>query len=80
MNKGRSIISLIIIILILIALGFMLYEIFYIDIFGIMDNNTQVQTISEISNRIVVQNYANEEMSQNVEIVEPIIDNNLRGK
>ena len=78
MNKGRSIISLIIIILILIALGFMLYEIFYIDIFGIMDNNTQVQTISEISNRIVVQNYAKEEMSQNVEIVEPIIDNNLR--
>lgn len=76
-NKGRSIISFIIFILILVILMFILYEIFYVDILGIMNNDVQVQTISEISNTLPIKSNS-ENVIQNVEQVEPIINNNLR--
>lgn len=79
MNKGRSLISLIVIILILTILCFLIYEIFYVDILAIKNNNEQVQTASEITNKIVVQDIE-ENTIQNVEKVEPIINNNLRRK
>ena len=77
MNKGKSLISVIVIILILTILGFLLYEIFYVDILGIEENNEQVQTASEITNKII-EKEVDESISQNIEKVEPIINKNLR--
>lgn len=75
-NKGFSIISFILTILILILLVFIFYEVYYVDIFEIMNKESSVN-----DNRIYKQNvigYINTNSLQNIETIEPIIDNNFQ--
>ena len=48
-NKGRSLGSVIIFILILILIAFLIYEVVYVDIFDIMPNN-QIITANSNNN------------------------------
>lgn len=76
-NKGISIISFILTILILILIIFLGYEIFYIDILDIMGENN-ISKEENIENRIIITGKQNQEYS-NTSSVSPIIDdNNLR--
>ena len=79
-NKGISIISLILTILIFILIGFICYEVFYVDIFEI--NNVEVSMSNETQtlNKISQKDNENNTM-ENIPTVEPIIDdNNLRNQ
>lgn len=68
-NKGKSIISVILTILILVLIGFLIYEIVYVDIFDFMkkestieiDANVLVRTNSVSSPEIVQNVYENQE-------------------
>ena len=42
-NKGKSIISVILTILILVLIGFLIYEIVYVDIFGIINKESSIE-------------------------------------
>lgn len=72
-NKGISIISFILTILILILIAFLGYEVFYVDIFDINEETF----VSEEQNRTnkINTSYTNKD-NENIAIVEPIIDNN----
>lgn len=76
-NQGKSLISIILMLLILILAGFLLYEIFYVDIFHIMNQEASTLNRNEVENRVetTVQEDFNT-ASGNIEIVEPIINNN----
>ena len=68
-NKGKSIISVILTILILVLIGFLIYAILYVDIFNFMkkessieiDANVFVKTNSVSSPEIAQNIYANQE-------------------
>lgn len=81
-NRGNSIISIILSILILILICLIGYEIIYVDIFEIMGEESSTQNME--SNNYIEKNYNKIQNSQivgNTTITEPIIDNsNLRGK
>ena len=81
-NRGNSIISIILSILILILICLIGYEIIYVDIFEIMGEEGSTQNME--SNNYIEKNYNKIQNSQivgNTTITEPIIDNsNLRGK
>ena len=81
-NRGNSIISIILSILILILICLIGYEIIYVDIFEIMGEESSTQNME--SNNHIEKNYNKIQNSQivgNTTITEPIIDNsNLRGK
>lgn len=69
-NKGISIISFILTILIFILIGFLCYEVFYVDIFDIMEET--LLSKEDETNKIYL-NYTNNE---SISTIEPIIDNN----
>ena len=81
-NRGNSIISIILSILILILICLIGYEIIYVDIFEIMGEESSTKNME--SNNYIEKNYNKIQNSQivgNTTITEPIIDNsNLRGK
>lgn len=81
-NRGNSIISIILSILILILICLIGYEIIYVDIFEIMGEESSTQNME--SNNYIEKNYNKIQDSQlvgNTTITEPIIDNsNLRRK
>lgn len=81
-NRGNSIISIILSILILILICLIGYEIIYVDIFEIMGEESSTQNME--SNNYIEKNYNKIQNSQivgNTTITEPIIDNsNLRRK
>ena len=85
-NKGRILGSVIIIILIFILIAFLLYEVVYIDIFDIMPKEQAIITNSNNINDTIVKNNINNNIVsnslsnniQNVESIEPILDNNMR--
>lgn len=79
-NKGISIISLILTILIFILIGFICYEVFYVDIFEI--NNVEVSMSNETQTLNKISQKDNENNTlENISTVEPIIDdNNLRNQ
>lgn len=72
-NKGISIISFILTILILILIAFLGYEVFYVDIFDI-NGETFVSEEQNRTNKINTI-YTNKD-NENISTVEPIIDNN----
>lgn len=72
-NKGISLISFIITILIFILIGFLGYEIFYIDILDIMNENSMAQENEMTNNRVTITGVQNQEYS-NTSSVSPIID------
>ena len=74
-NRGISIISLILTILIFILIGFICYEVFYVDIFDI--NNVEVSMYNETQtlNKISQEDDKNHNI-ENISTVEPIINNN----
>ena len=78
-NNGRSLITFILFILIFILIGFLLYEVFYMDIFDLREEAT-LANVTQTSNTIAVSSnnslYTNLE---NIETIEPIINsNNMR--
>ena len=78
-NKGISIISLILTILIFILIGFICYEVLYVDIFDIRNEEISIFGGTQIANKIVQK--GDEIASNNIEnlsTVEPIVNNNLR--
>lgn len=79
-NKGISIISLILTILIFILIGFICYEVFYVDIFDIKNGEISISNGTEMANKIVQKDNEIESNNiENVSTVEPIVnDNNLR--
>ena len=81
-NRGNSIISIILSILILILICLIGYEIIYVDIFEIMGEESSTQNME--SNNYIEKNYnkiQNSQLVGNTTITEPIIDNsNLRRK
>lgn len=75
-NSGKSTVILLIIIVLLMA--FIAYEVIIVDIFGILHNDEPVVNIGNITNNIkTVIAATSEEEEENVEIAEPIINNNL---
>lgn len=83
-NKGISLILIILIMLILIIGGFLLYEVWYEDIFGWREEIgslfSSVDQLNEEENggKIVITNNFEEEI-ENITFSEPITDNsNLR--
>ena len=83
-NKGISLISIILVMLILIIGGFLLYEVWYEDIFGWREEIgslfSSVDQLNEEENggKIVITNNFEEEI-ENITFSEPITDNsNLR--
>ena len=79
-NKGISLVSSVIIVLILILIAFLIYEIFYVDIFHIMPKEVSVLNVTGNSNVIQTgNNYENAEVYENIELLDPIIDNNNYG-
>ena len=80
-NKGKLLVSIVLVILILIFIAFLLYEIFYVDIFNIMTQEASIIDVNETENRPeIAKNEISNILSENIEIVEPIINNsnNLR--
>ena len=85
-NKGRILGSVIIITLIFILIAFLLYEVVYIDIFDIMPKEQAIIANSNNINDTIVENNINNNIVsnslsnniQNVESIEPILDNNMR--
>lgn len=79
-NKGISIISLILTILIFILIGFICYEVFYVDIFDIKNGEISISNGTEMANKTVQKdNEIESNNMENVSTVEPIVnDNNLR--
>lgn len=76
-NQGKSLISIILMLLILILAGFLLYEIFYVDIFHIMNQEASALNRNQVENRVeTVHEEKLNTASENIEIVEPIINNN----
>ena len=76
-NQGKSLISIILMLLILILAGFLLYEIFYVDIFHIMNQEASALNRKQVENRVeTVHEEKLNTASENIEIVEPIINNN----
>ena len=63
-NKGLSLVSAIILIMILILIAFLFYEIVYVDIFNLAadeeDNNTTVTVATQSQNRVTTENTAHE--------------------
>ena len=79
-NKGISIISFIIIILILILSAFLFYGIFYADIFNMMSEEAGTLNLNETEDRIVISSSGgSNDVSGNIEIVEPILNNPIYG-
>lgn len=74
-DKGISIISFILTILIFILIGFIGYELFYVDIFEIMDNVATVNSASS-KNKVIYNNKDETEEDEDISIIEPIVDNN----
>ena len=75
-NKGK--VSLILLIIVVLLMGVIAYEVIIVDIFGILHNDDPVINIGGITNNIkTVIEFAKEENEENVEIVEPIINNNM---
>lgn len=77
-NRGRSIISIILTILILILIVFLGYEILYVDIFDLMkENNETIFTSIDTQNKVVNTDNSNSvnQNNLNIEKIEPIIDN-----
>lgn len=81
-NKGISIISLILTILIFILIGFICYEVFYVDIFDIKNGEISISNGTEMANKTVQKdNEIESNNMENISTVEPIIDdNNLRNQ
>ena len=81
-DSGKSVISFIISILIIAVFAFLFYEIVFMNVLGIMPNENSIAPISEISNKINTNNLSSSEninnISENIEQIEPIIENNLR--
>ena len=76
-NQGKSLISIILMLLILILAGFLLYEIFYVDIFHIMNQEASALNRNQVEDRVeTVHEEKLNTASENIEIVEPIINNN----
>ena len=63
-NKGLSLVSAIILIMILILIAFLFYEIVYVDIFNLAadeeDNNTTVTVATQSQNRVTTENTTHE--------------------
>lgn len=76
-NKGISIISFILTILILILIVFLGYEIFYADILDIGLESDFSQGNVKDSNKVISGGLANQEKS-NESYIAPIIDDDLR--
>lgn len=74
-DKGISIISFILTILIFILIGFIGYELFYVDIFEIMDDVATVNSASS-KNKVIYNNKDEIEEDEDISIIEPIVDNN----
>lgn len=74
-DKGISIISFILTILIFILIGFIGYELFCVDIFEIMDNVATVNSASS-KNKVIYNNKDEIEEDEDISIIEPIVDNN----
>ena len=80
-NSGMTLIKLILLILVTILVVFLAYEIFYVDLFGIVKKaNNPIDVISSfVGNNIEneIQNVKdNENSSQNVEVITPIVNEN----
>lgn len=74
-NKGISIISFILTILILILIIFLGYEVFYVDIFDIKEE-TLVSEEESKTNKIYINYQNTTKNTENISTIEPIIDNN----
>lgn len=74
-NHGKSVISVIISILIIVLIIFLGYEIFYVDIFDLIDEKNEIATT--VNNFNKVENKQNILAMQNTTTVEPIVNNNL---
>ena len=76
-NKGKSVISIILMLFILLLVGFLLYEVFYADIFHIVNKEAATLNKNHQENRVeTVQGESLNTVSENVETVEPILNNN----
>lgn len=74
-DKGISIISFILTILIFILIGVIGYELFCVDIFEIMDDVATVNSSSS-KNKVIYNNKDETEEDEDISIIEPIVDNN----
>lgn len=75
-NSGKS--SLILLIIVVLLMGFIAYEVIIVDVFGILHNDNPVIDIGGITNNIkTVIEVTKDQEEENVEIAEPIINNNL---
>ncbi len=73
-NRGKSLISIIVTILILTLIIFLLYEVLYVDIFNIMSADTSVLNLNEVSDEVQISDVENQSSnSENVEEVNLII-------
>ena len=75
-NSGISLVSIVLTILIFILIGFLSYEILYVDIFNIMNSSqTSVINVNNVESKVQTSSKVNNS-SQNIETVEPIINSN----
>ena len=78
-NRGISLISFILFILVIILFAFLYYEIFYIDIFGV--KNEDVAAVNAVKQTDVIDMLSSQNLATNNEVTEevsPIINSNLR--
>lgn len=78
-NRGISLISFILFILVIILFAFLYYEIFYIDIFGV--KNEDIAAVNAVEQTDVIDMLSSQNLATNNEVTEevsPIINSNLR--
>ena len=78
-NRGISLISFILFILVIILFAFLYYEIFDIDIFGV--KNEDIAAVNAVEQTDVIDMPSSQNLATNNEVTEevsPIINSNLR--